>query len=110
MGKSRLDLYYRISPIIITMPPLSERLEDIPILLDHFLNDLASQYGRPVPEAARDVCEFLMNRTWPGNVRELRHVIERALVYCEDGRLEVKNFCKNPDRMRRTRWDPTKYG
>lgn len=88
----RLDLYYRISPICIPMPPLSERLEDIPLLVDHFLTDLAARYQRPQIEADDSLFDFLMDRNWPGNVRELRHMIERAFVLCESDRLRPDNF------------------
>jgi PAS domain S-box-containing protein len=91
-GKFRLDLFYRISPTIIMMPKLSERAEDIPLLVDSFLASLAAQYSRPALEAGQDVYDYLMDRDWPGNVRELRHVVERAMVYCEGTRLTVDNF------------------
>lgn len=91
-GKFRLDLYYRISPFVIHMPTLAERLEDIPLLMAAFLNELATQYGRDVPEVDSDVFDYLISRPWPGNVRELRHVIERAFVFSEHGRLRLTNF------------------
>lgn len=91
-GRFRLDLFYRISPVIIRVPSLVERREDIPMLLKHFLSDFAAQYGRGIPEVDSDAIEFLMRRKWPGNVRELRHLTERAFVFCEDGRLRLENF------------------
>lgn len=92
LGKFRLDLFYRISPVIIQMPSLSQRTEDIPLLLNHFLGEFAAHYGRPVPEVDASVLDFLMSRPWPGNVRELRHAVERAFVFCEDNRLQVSGF------------------
>lgn len=92
LGKFRLDLFYRISPVIIHVPALSERTEDIPLLLNHFLSEFAAQYSRPAPEVDTNVLDFLMSRQWPGNVRELRHIIERAFVFCESGRLKVSGF------------------
>ena len=88
----RLDLFYRISPVVIVMPTLEERLEDIPLLLHHFVTDMARQYRRPVPEIEVDVADYLMDQRWPGNVRQLRHVIERAMVFAEDGKLKIEDF------------------
>jgi len=91
-GRFRLDLFYRISPVILKMPPLAERVEDIPLLLDRFLADLSKQYSRPVLDVDSDVHDYLMERKWPGNVRELRHMVERAFVFCENNRLRVADF------------------
>ena len=88
----RLDLFYRISPVVIVLPTLEERLEDIPLLLNHFTADLAKQYNRPAPEIEVDVAEFLMDQRWPGNVRQLRHMVERAMVFADNGRLRVSDF------------------
>ncbi|AJE49190.1 sigma-54 interaction domain-containing protein [Celeribacter indicus] len=91
-GRFRLDLFYRISPVVIALPSLGERLEDIPLLINHFAEDLAKQYNRVIPEIDPDVHSFLMEQDWPGNVRQLRHVMERAFVFCERGRLSVADF------------------
>ncbi|MBN9889322.1 sigma-54 interaction domain-containing protein [Salipiger abyssi] len=91
-GRFRLDLFYRISPVVIVLPSLEERLEDIPLLINHFAADLAKQYNRPVPEIDPDVHSFLMEQDWPGNIRQLRHVMERAFVFCETGRMSVADF------------------
>lgn len=91
-GKFRLDLFYRISSVIITMPSLAERIEDIPLLTEHFLKLLSQQYDRAVPDLAPDVTGFLMERPWQGNIRELRHVIERAFVFSDNGVLKVADF------------------
>jgi DNA-binding NtrC family response regulator len=79
----------------ITLPALKDRLEDIPLLLIHFLSDLARQYNRPMPEIDGNVHEFLAEQPWPGNVRQLRHVVERAFVFSENGRLRVSDFLQN---------------
>jgi transcriptional regulator with PAS, ATPase and Fis domain len=94
-GRFRLDLFYRISPVCINLPSLEERVDDIPLLLHHFLQDLARHYHRAVPQASLEVQEYLMSRSWPGNVRQLRHEIERAFVFCEDNRLLVADFGRN---------------
>lgn len=91
-GKFRLDLYYRISPICIQMPALSERLEDIPLLVEHFLGDLSNRYQREKPEPTEALFDFLMSQPWPGNVRELRHMIERAFVFLEGDTLTPDHF------------------
>lgn len=91
-NKFRLDLFYRISPVILKLPSLSERLEDIPLLVESFLTELSAQYGRPVPEVDEAVFDFLRERPWSGNVRELRHVIERTFVFLESSRLVVADF------------------
>jgi transcriptional regulator with PAS, ATPase and Fis domain len=91
-GRFRLDLFYRLSPVVIQVPALADRLEDIPLLLSHFLSEFATQYHRNVPEVDSDVYAFLMKRAWPGNIRELRHLLERAFVFCENDRLRMSNF------------------
>lgn len=101
-GRFRLDLFYRISPIRITLPALKDRTEDIPLLLAHFAAELAKQYNRPVPEIDTDLNDFLMERTWPGNVRQLRHEIERAFVFSENGYLRMADFTQGADNGRRT--------
>lgn len=88
----RLDLFYRISPVVIAMPTLEERLEDIPLLLNHFVTDLAKQYNRPAPEIEMNVHDYLMEQQWPGNVRQLRHMVERALVFADEGKLRIEDF------------------
>jgi PAS domain S-box-containing protein len=91
-GKFRLDLFYRISPVTILLPPLRERMEDIPLLVTHFVGELANQYGRAVPEVDMEVHEYLKQQPWPGNIRQLRHLIERAFIFAESGRLRLSNF------------------
>lgn len=88
----RLDLFYRISPVVIVMPTLEERLEDIPLLLTHFARDLSQQYGRPLPEIDVNLHDYLMEQPWPGNIRQLRHMVERALVFAEPGKLTIEDF------------------
>ncbi|WP_088652633.1 sigma-54 interaction domain-containing protein [Marinibacterium profundimaris] len=88
----RLDLFCRISPVVIAMPTLAERIGDIPLLLQHFAADLARQCNRPPPEIDVSVQEYLMEKSWPGNVRQLRAAVERAMMFAEDGRLTVADF------------------
>ncbi len=91
-GRFREDLYYRISGVEITLPPLRQRREDIPALVHHFLTRAASRADRPVPELTRQALEALTHGSWPGNVRELEHVVTRAVVLSDGGRLTAKDF------------------
>lgn len=79
-GTFREDLYYRINVLPIHVPPLKERIEDIPLLVDHFLSRTAKQIGRKPKELTRKAFIKLNQHTWPGNVRELKNVIERAAI------------------------------
>ena len=76
----RSDLYYRLSVVILQVPPLRDRREDIPMLLSHFMLQAALRYERPVPEVDTGTLHELLNRSWPGNVRELRNVADRLVL------------------------------
>jgi PAS domain S-box-containing protein len=76
----REDFYYRIHVFEIVLPPLRDRLSDIPLLVDQFIREMAVTYGRPVAGIARDALQCLMSHPWPGNVRQLRNAIEHAFV------------------------------
>ncbi|WP_438029409.1 sigma-54-dependent transcriptional regulator [Sorangium sp. So ce233] len=101
-GRFREDLFYRINVLPIAIPPLRERREDIPILLDHFLARNNARFGMNIrgfePEARRLLLEY----RWPGNVRELENTVERAMVLCEGERIGEADL---PDRIREAR-DP----
>jgi two-component system, NtrC family, nitrogen regulation response regulator NtrX len=79
-GRFREDLLYRLNVVPIEVPPLRERLEDIPALVAHFAEQLASGAGVPGKQFAADAVERLQERAWPGNIRELRNAVERALI------------------------------
>lgn len=79
-GRFREDLYYRLSVIPIRIPPLHERLEDIPLLVDHFLKKYATQTGTPAKRMTPRALDALQRRPWEGNVRELENIIERLVV------------------------------
>lgn len=81
-GNFREDLFHRLSVIIIHVPPLAERSEDIPLLAQKFLNDIAEEYGSTVKVIEPDAMEYLKSLAWTGNVRELRNVIERLIILC----------------------------
>jgi DNA-binding NtrC family response regulator len=94
-GHFRADLFYRLNVIPIKLPPLRQRREDIPLLIDHFLHGHA-QNG-VVKTISKEALETLMKYDWPGNVRELENVIERAVILDESGRLEPQDL---PDKIR----------
>jgi two-component system NtrC family response regulator len=84
-GTFREDLYYRLAVFDIALPPLRERAEDIPLLVDAFLEEIGRSIGRAAAGVADDAREKLFAYAWPGNVRELRNVLERAVILCEGG-------------------------
>ena len=79
-GRFREDLYYRLHVINIYLPPLRERKDDIPPLVQHFLEKYAAENGKPGIELKPEALDLLMEYSWPGNVRELENIIERAVV------------------------------
>jgi transcriptional regulator with PAS, ATPase and Fis domain len=79
-GKFREDLYYRLNVVPIPLPPLRERLEDVPLLCEHFLSRIAARDGRPQRRFEPRAMEFLQKYHWPGNVRELENICERSVV------------------------------
>jgi len=76
----REDLYYRLHVVALSLPSLSQRREDIPVLANHFLKTLAARYGKTLNGFAQDAMEVLIRHTWPGNVRELYNVVEQAVA------------------------------
>ncbi|MFO0613680.1 MAG: sigma-54-dependent Fis family transcriptional regulator [Polyangiaceae bacterium] len=91
-GKFREDLYYRLNVIPVLVPPLRDRIEDIPILIDHFLGIFAARYGRERGSVSRDALKALMNYRWPGNVRQLENVLLNAWVLADAPELEIEDF------------------
>jgi two-component system response regulator PilR (NtrC family) len=79
-GRFREDLFYRINVIGITLPPLRERREDIPLLAEHFLTKYAEQMEKPLAGISHEALQLLVNYDWPGNIRELENVLERAVA------------------------------
>lgn len=79
----RQDLYYRVNVLPIHIPPLNQRLEDIPVLVEHFLFQLTSKLGKKMPNFTPDAYEKMYRHDWPGNVRELKNVVDRAAILCE---------------------------
>jgi len=91
-GKFRSDLYYRLSVVTIYLPPLRDRREDIPLLIDHFLRELSKRNGREVEGLTRAARQVLISFDWPGNIRQLRNVIEGMLALDTDGRLDIDDL------------------
>ena len=95
-GRFREDLLYRINTIMIEVPPLRDRVDDIPILAKHFLRDYSSRYGRGEMRLSIQALEKLATYDWPGNVRELQHAIEKAVILSESPVLKPSDFMFNP--------------
>jgi transcriptional regulator with PAS, ATPase and Fis domain len=85
-GEFRQDLYYRLKVVEMHVPPLRERMEDVPLLIEHFRKNFNRHFAKQIEGVSDDVLARLMDYHWPGNVRELEHVVEHAFVYC-DGRV-----------------------
>jgi two-component system, NtrC family, nitrogen regulation response regulator NtrX len=83
-NRFREDLYHRISIILINVPPLEERKEDIPLLVKHFLAEVCEDQGKPIMEIEEDALKELEKIRWTGNIRELRNVVERLVILCDD--------------------------
>ena len=79
-GNFREDLYHRLSVIVLKVPALDERPDDIPLLIGHFSEMICAENGKPVREFAPEALDALQKRSWPGNIRELRNVVERLLI------------------------------
>ena len=96
-GEFRQDLYYRLETFSLTVPPLRERKDDIPILATHFLNRYCLQTGKEIQGLSSDALDLLSQYSFPGNVRELQNIIERAVTFCHCSHLEVDHL---PTRIR----------
>jgi len=91
-GKFRQDLLYRINTVEITIPPLSDRVDDIPMLATHFLNHYSKKYRKDVLSISPEAMNKLKKYPWPGNVRELQHAIERAVIMADSPTLQESDF------------------
>ncbi len=94
-GEFREDLYYRLNVVEISVPPLRERTDDIPLLVDHFLKKLNWKLGKEIVALTADAQSLLMDYPWPGNVRELEHSLEHAFVLCRGDTITVDNLPSN---------------
>jgi DNA-binding NtrC family response regulator len=89
----REDLYYRLSVVVITLPPLRQRKEDIPALVHYFLQKYGPEMGNAEPSIHPEAIEYLAGQSWPGNVRELENVVRKTLVLAQ-------SYTINPDHVR----------
>ena len=91
-GRFREDLYYRLNVFSITIPPLRDRKEDIPPLVDHFVQKFARAMNKSVKQVSPEALNVLLAYEWPGNIRELQNAVERAMVIAGGGELKVEHF------------------
>jgi DNA-binding NtrC family response regulator len=101
-GSFRPDLYYRLNVFRIEMPPLRERVEDIPLLVEHFVKKFAQQMNKHIVRVAPEAMALLQQHHWPGNVRELENAVERAMVVAQEPELRVQDFTLKLQESERT--------
>ena len=89
-GRFRQDLYYRLSVVTVEIPPLRERRDDIPLLVERFRDVFAKEHGKPVTGVTPAALSALVAYDWPGNVRELKNVLESAILFAPGGRIDVE--------------------
>lgn len=102
----RQDLLFRLNTVEIDLPPLRDRREDVPALIDHYLGHYADRYKRPRPDLSPEALSALAAHDWPGNVRALRHAVERAVILAGDGPLEADAFALAPASTPRVTAEP----
>ena len=90
--KFREDLYHRLKVVELAIPPLRERREDIPLLVDHFLERFSKTFNKNIKSISADVQKIFMEYKWPGNIRELRHALENAFVLCNQSFITIDNL------------------
>ena len=88
-GKFRKDLYFRLNVYPITIPPLRQRKEDIPVLIRHFVNKIGQKVGKRIKQITKADIKMLQEYNWPGNIRELENIIERAIINSSEEKLEI---------------------
>jgi DNA-binding NtrC family response regulator len=91
-GRFRRDLFYRLNVFPITLPPLRERPEDIPLLAQHFLSRFSSEMGKPIEGISEAAISYLQHHPWPGNVRELENVMERAVILARGPKITPRDL------------------
>ena len=91
-GRFREDLFYRLNVVRRDVPPLRERPQDVPLLVDHFISRLRGVLGKPLGSISDDALELLMNYRWPGNVRELENVVELAAILSDGERSTAREI------------------
>jgi two-component system response regulator AtoC len=91
-GRFREDLFYRLDVFRVRVPPLRERRDDVPLLVDHFIARFRETLGKPVRTIADEALDLLVAHAWPGNVRELENVLERAMILADSDRITVADL------------------
>ena len=97
-GNFREDLFYRLNVIPFYVPPLRDRLEDVPLLAEHFLNEFTTSYGRKPKELTTEAYRILHDYNWPGNVRELKNLMERIVIMNPQVRVDARHIPLHPQR------------
>ena len=95
-GRFREDLYYRLNVVPIVLPPLRDRLEDVPLLAHHFLKRFSKKFQKPFIGFTEESLVWLKNYDWPGNIRELENVLERSVLLCDEHEQQLLDITKNP--------------
>ncbi len=90
--KFREDLYYRLNVMPITIPPLRNRPEDIPLLIEHFLSVFGKKFEKTITKLSQDAMDLLLDYPWPGNVRQLEHAIEHAFIHCTGRTIQIRHL------------------
>ena len=91
-GSFRQDLFYRLNVVTLTLPPLSARQEDLPLLINHFLDEFAASQGKDIRGLSEDALHVLLRHDYPGNVRELENILEYAFILCPDGFIQMEHL------------------
>jgi DNA-binding NtrC family response regulator len=102
-GSFRPDLYYRLHVVPVRVPPLRDRIADLPLLVDHFIEPLNAKLGKEVRGVSPEALERLAAHEWPGNIRELRNLVEGAMLLAEGEELELADFLAFRPRLRSIR-------
>ena len=109
-GNFREDLFYRLNVIPFSVPPLRERIEDVPLLADHFLKEFTTAYGRKPKELTPEAYRVLQEYSWPGNVRELRNLMERIVIMHPQARVDARHIPLNASRRAAAERTPDRFG
>ena len=105
-GEFRQDLYYRLDVLRVDIPPLRERIQDLPLLVGHFREKLAAKLGRPAPTVGPDVLDAMRRYRWPGNVRELENTLEQLFILCDEPAIKPDDL---PEKLRTRNTEPGDY-
>jgi transcriptional regulator with PAS, ATPase and Fis domain len=95
LGEFRGDLYYRLKVVEISLPPLRDRMDDLPMLAQHFLKTLNLKFNKSIESISDDVHRVFISYTWPGNIRELEHTLEHAFVICRGNTITIDHLPEN---------------